>query len=49
MNIAIDGRAPLTVRTSGKATLALGSDPRDAFTPAAGAAEFETGEENAET
>ena len=48
INVWTDVLAPLTVRKDGKATLALGSDPRDAFTPAAGAAEFETGEENAE-
>jgi len=35
---------PLTDRADGKAQLALGSDPKEAFTTAATAAEFETGD-----
>jgi len=46
INVWTDVLAPLTIRADGKATLVPGSDPRDAFTPAAGAAEFDTGEDN---
>ena len=47
IKIWTDVLAPLTVRKDGAAQLAAGSDPRDSWTPAAGAAEFDTGEDNA--
>ena len=37
---------PLTVRKDGAPQLAAGSDPREAWTPAAGADEFTTGEDD---
>ena len=46
INVWTDVLAPLTVRKDGKATLALGSDPRSAYTPAAGADEFNIGDDN---
>jgi hypothetical protein len=41
-----DVLAPLTARKNGQAVLALGSDPRDSFTSAADATEFNIGEDN---